>query len=634
MFDSIELYTGERLDMDTLVNNLAAFHYVNVRRVSAPGEFARFGEIVEIYPPQFDGPLRIDFDDEEIRNIASMNLKTGKSVWQHRIVIILPNRPRPATDVFSQDIPLNNFVDIRRGDYVVHNRHGIGRFLGMEEIRHDDATKEALVIEYSGGDRLFVPKHDIRLVQKYVSFHKRPPRLYKLGSKEWEKVKSQIQKRIHRMAAELLHTQAARASLKGFAFAPDNEWQKEFEAKFPFEETPDQIKAMEDTRRDMESPQPMDRLLCGDVGYGKTEVALRAAFKAVMNNRQVAVLVPTTVLAEQHYINFRERSRDFPVKIDMLSRFRSKSEQEHTVRELADGHIDIVIGTHRLLSKDIVFKDLGLIIIDEEQRFGVKAKEKLKHLRLLADVLTLTATPIPRTLHLALTGARDMSVISTPPQNRLPVETIVTEFDEDTVRKAIERELRRKGQVFFLHNRVEDIRLIVKIVSRLVPDARVAVGHGQMAGKELEEVMLRFLGGQVDVLVCTTIIESGIDIPNANTLIVNRADHFGLSDLHQLRGRVGRAGKKAYAYFLLPSGEMLSSVAKTRIEALEKYKGLGAGFHIAFEDMQIRGAGNILGEEQSGYIASIGFDLYCRLLKESVENLKKGKHPDETPPTE
>lgn len=627
MFESIELFVGQHLPMETLFNNLTAFHYTRVKRVSGPGEFASLGEIVEIFPLQFDSPLRIDFDNEEITAIASMSLKTGKSFWQHRIVIILPNVEAPKSDVFSQDIPLNNFVDIQRGDYVVHNQHGIGRFLGMEEIQHGDITKDALVIEYSGGDKLYVPKHDIRLVQKYVSFHKKPPRLYKLGSKEWLKVKAQIQKRIYRMAAELLHTQAVRASLKGFAFAPDNEWQKEFENKFPFAETPDQIKAMDDTRADMESSLPMDRLICGDVGYGKTEVALRAAFKAVMNNKQVAVLVPTTVLAEQHYINFKERTRNFPIVIDMLSRFRTKSEQAQTVRNTADGHVDILIGTHRLLSKDIAFKDLGLIIIDEEQRFGVKSKEKLKHLRLLADVLTLSATPIPRTLHLALTGGRDMSVISTPPLNRVPVETIITTFDESLIKKAIEREIRRKGQVFFLHNRVEDIQQIAKIINRLVPKARVSVGHGQMGGKELETIMLNFLHGEVDVLVCTTIIESGIDIPNANTLIVNRSNHFGLSDLHQLRGRVGRSGKKAYAYFLIPPHQDLSTVAQARIDAMEKYKGLGAGFHIAFEDLQIRGAGNLLGEEQSGYIASIGFDLYCRLLKESIENLKKGKSP-------
>ncbi|HNV24209.1 MAG TPA: transcription-repair coupling factor, partial [Candidatus Omnitrophota bacterium] len=510
-----------------------------------------------------------------------------------------------------------------KGDYVVHNYHGIGRYLGLKEFVINEKQKTHLVIEYHGGDKLFVPEHDIRLVQKYISFNKRPPRLYKLGTAEWKRVKSQIQKKIQHMAAELLHTQALRASLKGFSFSRDIEWQKEFEETFPFEETPDQMIATQKVKEDMESSQPMDRLLCGDVGYGKTEVALRAAFKAVMDNKQVAILVPTTILAEQHYYNFSHRMKKYPIQVDMLSRFRTKTEQQHTIKELQEGNVDIVIGTHRLLSKDIGFKNLGLIIIDEEQRFGVKAKEKLKHFRLLADVLTLTATPIPRTLHMALTGAKDMSIISTPPQNRMAVETRVIEFDEELIKNAILKELERKGQIFFLHNRVEDIEKIATIISRLVPQARLAVGHGQMAPKQLEQIMLEFLEGAIDILVCTTIIESGIDIPNANTLIVNDADHFGLADLHQLRGRVGRSQKKAYAYFIIPQYRILSQQAKARIEAIEKYSGLGAGFHIAFEDMQLRGAGNLLGQEQSGYIASIGFDLYCRLLKESIEHLQK-----------
>ncbi|MBI5415237.1 MAG: DEAD/DEAH box helicase, partial [Candidatus Omnitrophica bacterium] len=419
------------------------------------------------------------------------------------------------------------------------------------------------------------------------------------------------------------HAQALRASLRGHAFSADTEWQKEFEEKFPYEETPDQLKATAEVKKDMESPRPMDRLLCGDVGYGKTEVALRAAFKAVMDSKQVVVLVPTTILAEQHHYNFTNRLKDFPVKVAMLSRFRTRQEQGDILKGLREGNVDIVIGTHRLLSRDIAFKDIGLIIIDEEQRFGVRSKERLKHFRLLADVLMLTATPIPRTLYMTLTGVKDMSVISTPPQNRVPVKTEIVGFDEDLIRTAVERELRRRGQVFFLHNRVEDIWRIARIVSRLVSKARVGVAHGRMASRELEEVMLRFLQGEIDVLVSTSIVESGIDVPNANTLIVNRADRFGLSDLHQLRGRVGRFIQKAYAYFIVPPRGQLSSRAKARIEAIEKHSGLGAGFQIAFEDLQIRGAGNLLGQEQHGYIASVGFDLYCRLLKESIEHLKR-----------
>jgi transcription-repair coupling factor (superfamily II helicase) len=622
MFETLELFVGQTIEREILLNNLVAFHYHKTRRAITPGEFTQRGGIIEIFPGNFDSPLRVDFDDNQIRSIASVNIKTGKSIWQHKIVIIFPYQSKKK-DIFSQDVPLNNFIDIEKGDYVVHHRHGIGKYLGIKEFEIDEQKKEHLVIEYQGGDRLFVPKHDIKLVQKYVSFQKRPPRLYKLGSKEWKRIRTQIQKRLQKLAAELLHTQALRASLKGHAFAPDTEWQADFEKGFPFQETPDQLKATVETKKDMEMSQPMDRLLCGDVGYGKTEVALRAAFKAVMDDKQVAILVPTTILAEQHFYNFSERLKDFPVNVGMLSRFKTKGEQTKIIQKLSQGHIDIIIGTHRLLSSDIVFKDLGLIIIDEEQRFGVKSKEKLKRLRLLADVLTLTATPIPRTLHMALTGAKDMSVIATPPENRIPVATKIVDFDETLIQRAIKRELRRKGQVFFLHNRVEDIEQIAKIINKLIKNANIAVAHGQMSPKHLEEIMLKFLKGEIDILVCTTIIESGIDIPNANTLIINRAEHFGLSDLHQLRGRVGRLTKKAYAYFIVPPAKLLSEKAKARINAIKKFKGLGSGFQIAFEDLQIRGAGNLLGTEQHGYIASVGFDLYCRILKESIENLKK-----------
>lgn len=420
MFKSFELFVGQTVDPEIILNNLVAYHYTKVKKTSSEGEFAQRGEILDIYPANFDGPIRIDFDDNLIKAIASYNVVSGKSIWQHRIVIILPFKERKKDSVFTSEIPLTNFVDIEHGDYVVHSQHGIGKYLGVKTFNISNTNKEHFVIEYDGGDKLFVPKHDLRLVQKYVSFNKKPPRLYKLGSKEWSRVKIQIQKRLQHLAAELLHIQAVRASLKGHAFTKDTEWQKEFEHGFPFEETADQIKATTDVKKDMESISPMDRLLCGDVGYGKTEVALRAAFKSVMDNKQVAVLVPTTILAEQHYYNFSTRMKNFPVKVGMLSRFRTKAEQTAIIKDLTEGKIDIVIGTHRLLSKDIGFKDLGLIIIDEEQRFGVKAKERLKHMRLLADVLTLTATPIPRTLHMALTGARDMSIISTPPQKEDP----------------------------------------------------------------------------------------------------------------------------------------------------------------------------------------------------------------------
>ncbi len=625
MFYSLKYFVGQTISFETIQLDIAGFGYVRGTSACEEGLYTVRGSILDIFPANFDSPIRIDIDDDTIRAIYSFNMATAKNIWDHKAVIILPVRKGASKSGpgFTSEMPLSNFVDIERGDYVVHNMHGIGKFLGVKAMDIDIGQVEHFVIEYQGGDKLYVPKRDLHLVQKYVGFTKKPPRLFKLGSKEWEKVRKMIEKRIQHQAAEMLHVQAVRESLRGHAFSRDSSWQGSFEGAFPFTETNDQLKTTTEVKADMESVRPMDRLLCGDVGYGKTEVAMRAAFKAVMDGKQAAVLVPTTVLAEQHYYNFSRRMKDYPVRVGMLSRFRSKGEQAVIVKEAAEGKIDILIGTHRLLSKDVAFKDLGLIIIDEEQRFGVQAKERLKHMKLLADVLTLTATPIPRTLYMALSGCRDMSVITTPPQNRIPVSTHMIDFNEDIIADAIRKELDRGGQVFFLHNHIEDIAPIAAILHRLVPQARLAVGHGQMPGRELEKIMINFLKGEIDVLVCTTIIESGIDIPNANTLIVNRADRFGLSDLHQLRGRVGRMDVKAFAYFIIPDKQMLSTIAKRRLKALEKFTTLGAGFHIAFEDLQIRGAGNLLGEQQHGYISSIGFDLYCRLLKESVENIKK-----------
>jgi len=627
MFRSLKFYVGQVIDIETLREQLVAFQYQYARFVSREGDFCQRGEILDIFPTNFDSPVRIALDEDKIRSIASFNIRSGKSIWQHNLVIILPLTPKGQRKAgpFQVETPLNHFVDIRKGDYVVHTTHGIGKYLGVTPLTVRNEKKDHFVIEYQGGDKLFVPKHDMHLVQKYVGFSKRPPRLYKLGSREWKRVRAQIQKKIQRMAAELLHLQALRSTRKGYPCPQDSEWQADFEKGFPFRETPDQITATEHVKDDMESSYPMDRLLCGDVGFGKTEVAMRAAFKAVMENKQVALLVPTTILAEQHFYNFSMRMKDFPVEIAMLSRFRTKHEQAEIIEKLREGALDIVIGTHRLLSNDIGFKDLGLIIIDEEQRFGVRAKEKLKHLKLLCDVLMMTATPIPRTLYMSLSGAKDMSVISTPPQNRVPVATHVKAFDEKLIQSALKKEMKRKGQVFFLHNRVEDISSISDIIRKLVPRARIATAHGQMPSRHLEKIMLQFLKGEIDILVCTSIIESGIDIPNANTLIINRADRFGLAELHQLRGRVGRRANQAFAYFLVPPHTQLPKVAESRLKALEKHSELGAGFQIAFEDLQIRGAGNLLGEEQSGYISAIGFDLYCRLLKESVEYLKKGE---------
>lgn len=621
MFKSIKLFIGQSVDINEIIQDLIAFKYEKTQHVFEPGEFAQRGEVLDIFPVKFDNPIRIAFDFNTIASIESLNIKSDNPIGHHQMAIILPRKlPRQAP--FTADTPMKNFVDIEAGDYIVHTNHGIGKYLGVEPISINNETKEHLVIEYREGDKLFVPKNDIHLIQKYIGFSKKPPRKHKLGTKEWQRVKLSIQKRVQRLAAEMLRIQALRASLKGFSFSADNEWLQEFEKTFPHDETPDQLSAIENVLKDMESESPMDRLLCGDVGFGKTEVAIRAAFKAVMNNKQVAILVPTTILAEQHFYNFCKRMKDYPVNIRMLSRFRTKKEQTEIIQGLIAGSVDIVIGTHRLLSKDVAFKDLGLIIVDEEQRFGVRAKERIKHFRVLVDVLTMTATPIPRTLYMALSGAKDMSVISTPPQNRIPVITEVCSYNDKLIKAAILTEIKRHGQVFFLHNRVEDIESITLKIQRMAPKAAVAYAHGQMSPRLLEEIMLKFLKRDIDVLVCTTIIESGIDIPNANTLIINRADRFGLADLHQLRGRVGRSQNQAYAYFLTPPQRVVSHRSKVRLQALEKYSELGAGFQIAFEDLQIRGAGNLLGEQQSGYIAAVGFDMYCRLLRESIDFLK------------
>ena len=521
----------------------------------------------------------------------------------------------------------NEWRDIQPGELVVHIEHGIGRYLGLYEIEAQGQTQEALTIEYADHAKIYLPVSQAHLLSRYVGFGRQRPNLHALGGKRWTREKIAAERAVRDLASTLLETQAARQTLGGHAFAPDSPWQHEFEGAFPFEETDDQIRAIREVKADMENPQPMDRLICGDVGYGKTEVAMRAAFKAVMDGRQVAVLVPTTVLAQQHYETFRERVAAFPVRVEMLSRFRTRTEQKQIVDELNEGRVDIVIGTHRLVQPDVVFKNLGLVIVDEEQRFGVENKEHLKTLRRLVDVLTMTATPIPRTLYMSLAGARDISTIQTPPQERLPVETVVTEYREEIIRDAIHRELSREGQVFFLHNRVQTIENARKKLQKLVPDARIAVGHGQMKERQLEAVMSGFVRGDYDILLCTTIIESGVDIPNVNTIFIERADRFGLSDLYQLRGRVGRYKHKAYAYLLLPRHGQLFSAARDRVRAIRKYSGLGSGFKLALRDLEIRGAGNILGAEQSGHIAAVGFDLYCQFLQRTVAKLK-----GETPP--
>ncbi|NDJ77643.1 MAG: transcription-repair coupling factor, partial [Chloroflexi bacterium] len=518
--------------------------------------------------------------------------------------------------------PEANFADLETGDYVVHVEYGIGRFAGLQKRMLDDSEREYLLIEYAGNDMLYVPIHQADRISRYVGADDVVPPLSRLGTQDWIRTKAGTQQAVEEIAHELLELYAARAQVHGHAFSPDTPWQHELEASFPYVETEDQLRALREVKADMERPQPMDRLICGDVGYGKTEIALRAAFKAVMDGKQVAILVPTTVLAQQHFNTFAQRLLPFPVKVEMLSRFRSPAEQRRILFELAGGQVDIIIGTHRLLQPDVQIKDLGLLIIDEEQRFGVTHKERFKALRTEVDVLTMTATPIPRTLHMGLTGLRDISMIQTAPQERLPVVTHTGVFDDRLARQAILREIDRGGQVYFVHNRVQTIKSRAEKLRWLMPEARIAIGHGQMDEQRLEEIMTAFARGDYDVLVSTSIIESGLDIPNANTLIVDRADWFGLSQLYQIRGRVGRGANQAYAYFFHPRSSRLTSDARARLDTIAEQTELGAGMSIALRDLEIRGAGDLLGTRQSGHIAAVGFHLYTQLLAQAVRYLK------------
>ncbi|MBS4803697.1 MAG: transcription-repair coupling factor [Clostridium sp.] len=527
---------------------------------------------------------------------------------------------------------IKSFAELKLGDYVVHANHGVGVYKGIKQIEVGGHKRDYLDIVYDKGDKLYVPVDQLDLVQKYIGSEGKTPKVNKLGSNEWTKAKAKVKKSINEIAEDLVKLYATRATLKGYKFSKDTEWQRQFEDEFPFEETPDQLTSLEEIKANMESDKPMDRLLCGDVGYGKTEVALRAAFKAVMDGKQVAFLVPTTILAEQHYKNMLKRFSDFPVKIDMISRFRSAKEQKLTLQAAKEGNVDIVIGTHRLVSKDIVFKDLGLLIIDEEQRFGVAQKEKIKSLKKNVDVLTLSATPIPRTLHMSLTGARDISVIETPPEERYPIQTYVVEQNDQLVRDAILREVNREGQVYYVYNRVDSIDAMARYISELVPECKVGIIHGQMTERQLEKEMISFMNREYDILVCTTIIETGIDIPNVNTMIIHDSDKMGLSQLYQLRGRVGRSNRIAYAYFMYTKDKVLTEVAEKRLKALKDFTELGSGFKIAMRDLEIRGAGNMMGSAQHGHMAAIGYDLYCRMLEDTIKIVKGEieKEPIET----
>ena len=515
-----------------------------------------------------------------------------------------------------------SFTDLNIGDYVVHESHGLGIYRGIEKIEVDRTEKDYIKIEYAGGGNLYILATQLEQIQKYAGAGAKKPKLNKLGGQEWNKTKSRVRGAVKEIAEDLVNLYAVRQNEQGFAFGPDTVWQKEFEEMFPFEETEDQDLAIAATKADMESTKIMDRLICGDVGYGKTEIAIRAAFKAVQDGKQVAFLVPTTILAQQHYNNFVQRMKDFPVNIDLLCRFRSSAEQKKTIEKLKKGQVDIIIGTHRLLSKDVVYKDLGLLIIDEEQRFGVAHKEKIKQLKTNIDVLTLTATPIPRTLHMSLIGIRDMSVLEEPPMDRVPIQTYVMEYNEELVREAISRELARGGQAYFVYNRVREIADVATKIAELVPEANVAYAHGQMKETELENIMYRFINGEIDVLVSTTIIETGLDISNVNTMIIQDADNMGLSQLYQLRGRVGRSNRTAYAFLMYKRDKMLKEVAEKRLAAIKEYTELGSGFKIAMRDLEIRGAGSLLGERQHGHMEAVGYDLYCKMLNEAVKEAK------------
>ncbi|MFD1417063.1 transcription-repair coupling factor [Oceanobacillus jeddahense] len=569
------------------------------------------------------------------------HLHSGIEFPMHKLAIITENelfkkqvkRSRKQPKITNAE-RIQNYQELKVGDYVVHANHGVGKYLGIETLEVNKLHKDYMLIRYSGDDKLFVPIDQIDLVQKFVGSEGKEPKLYKLGGTEWTKVKRKVQRSVEDIADDLIKLYSEREARQGYAFSPDSEMQREFEASFAYQETEDQLRCIAEIKEDMEKVKPMDRLLCGDVGYGKTEVAIRAAFKAVADGKQVAILVPTTILAQQHYETIRERFQDYPVNIGLLSRFRTRKQSNETIKGLENGNMDIVVGTHRLLSKDVKYKDLGLLVVDEEQRFGVKHKEKIKQLKTNVDVLTLTATPIPRTLHMSMLGVRDLSVIETPPENRFPIQTYVMEYNPSFIREAVDREMSRGGQVFFLHNRVENIEKIARDIGMLVPNARVAIAHGQMNESELENVIFGFIEGEFDILVSTTIIETGVDIPNVNTLIVNHADHMGLSQLYQLRGRVGRSNRVAYAYFTYQRDKVLTEVAEKRLQAIKEFTELGSGFKIAMRDLSIRGAGNLLGAQQHGFIDSVGFDMYSQMLKDAIDARKEGKEVEDIKPFE
>ena len=577
---------------------------------------------------------------EKLENLNNITVKEGElssgfECYDFNLLVIcvkelfaVPQKRKKLSQDFKQGETVI-FSDLKIGDYVVHKTNGIGVFIGVNTIKADGVTKDYIKIKYKDDDILYIPTNNLDNIRKYIGTDSRAPKINRLGSKEWENTKQKVKSNLREVARDLIELYAKREKIKGYAFSKDTEWQKQFDSSFEYEETADQLRAIQELKTDMEKPKPMDRLLCGDVGYGKTEVAIRGAFKACMDQKQVAYLVPTTILANQQYEAFKERMKDFPIRIELLNRFRTKKEQEEIIKKLKLGEIDIIIGTHRLLSKDVEFKNLGFLIIDEEHRFGVKDKEKIKQLKTNVDVLTMTATPIPRTLHMSIVGIRDMSCLYEPPQNRRPVQTYVLEYDDEVIKEAITRELERGGQAFYLYNKVESIERKANKIKELVPEAKVGFAHGKMSGKELEDIMLDFVGQKINVLVCTTILESGIDIPNANTIIVENADRLGLAQLYQIRGRVGRSNKQAYAYITYKKDKLMTEVAEKRLKAIKEFTEFGSGFKIAMRDLEIRGAGSLVGDMQHGHMEQVGYDTYCKLLDEVVKEMKGIKVEEE-----
>lgn len=627
----VRLRVYDTITRDDLLSKFQALNYSEVQTVEEPGEYSVRGGTIDIYPLSYRAPIRIHFELDSIDSIRDYSLDQGKSLTTFEEVFLLPvteaflrkrNRLRSLYEEFE---PVAQMEDIRVGDYVVHVEYGIAQFLGTKSLKISGRPKRHLALEFSDREILYLPFDQHQFLERYLGLEGKKPRLTRLNSKEWVRIKERTRRAVHSVAREMVELHAKRKVRPGFSFSRHPTWEEEFDRSFPFPETPDQRRATDDVRRDMEAARPMDRLICGDVGYGKTEVSIRAAYKAVLDGKQIAFLVPTTLLAEQHYLTLKRRLNSEAVTVELLSRYRSHSAQKEVLAGLRAGKVDIIIGTHRLLSKDVEFKDLGLVIIDEEQRFGVRHKERLKQMRETVDVLTLTATPIPRTLYMSLVGVRDMSTLETPPQQRLPIRTEILEFNDERIKQAIEQELERKGQIYYVHNRVESIEKVYGHLKKLMPQVSFGVAHGQMTTWNLERVMSDFIDGKIDCLISTNIIESGLDIPNVNTIIVNRADTFGLADLYQLRGRVGRypTVRQAYAFFLVPRNWVMTQDAEKRLAAIERFSELGSGFKIALEDLEIRGAGNLLGHEQSGFIYQVGFDLYCRMLKEAVDSEKR-----------